>query len=72
MIGKLIKKARRNLEMTQEELAKKIGCHQETISSWENGQSNPTLIIGLKAMKILNLSLNELGETNDNNPTPEN
>lgn len=42
MIGKSIKAARRRLDMTQDELAAKIGVTRGAVSSWETGAYEPS------------------------------
>lgn len=41
MIGKIIKKIRKEKGLTQNELAKIIGISQTTLSGYETGYSNP-------------------------------
>lgn len=43
--GKLIKKLRKKLNMTQTELAEKIECRKSSISNYENGYSTPSALI---------------------------
>lgn len=38
-----IKRARKGVKLTQEELAKKMCCNRETVTAWENGRNIPTL-----------------------------
>ena len=62
MIGKNIKELRRQLGVTQEELAKKLGIPRGTLNSWEQRSSapNPKMLIKLK--ETLNCSYEELIE----------
>lgn len=41
MCGEKIRKLRVNMNMTQEELAEKIGTSRQTVSKWENGSCFP-------------------------------
>ena len=43
MLGDNIKKHRKENNISQEELAEKIGVSRQSISLWENGKSNPSL-----------------------------
>ncbi|MDZ4132579.1 MAG: helix-turn-helix transcriptional regulator [Dethiobacteria bacterium] len=47
-------------ELTQEELAEKIGVTRQTIGLIEKGQYNPTIILCLKLSKILGKTLDQL------------
>lgn len=40
-VGKFIKERRKVLNLTQEELAVKVGVSNRTISKWENGHGLP-------------------------------
>ena len=42
-LGKQLKEARAGANLSQEELAKRIGVSRQTISNWENGRSEPDL-----------------------------
>jgi transcriptional regulator with XRE-family HTH domain len=52
-LGKRIKLARIELEMTQEDLAKAIKAAQKSISRYETGASLPTLETLEKMAKVL-------------------
>lgn len=58
--GKRIKDIRENKNMTQEELADRLGTNSRTVRRWESEGSIPDAIMGLKLSKELNISLNEL------------
>jgi len=55
-----IKMARVENNLTQEELAAKIGVTRQTIGLIENGRYNPTLNLCLAIAKALNKTLDEL------------
>ena len=63
-IGKFIKKLRKDNNLTQDELAKKLGVTYQAVSKWENGKSIPDIAI-LKDISILfNVNIDELLEGN--------
>lgn len=43
-IGKFIKEMRKNKNLTQEELAEKLGVNNRTVSRWENGKNMPDIL----------------------------
>jgi len=47
-------------ELTQEQLAKRVGCTRQTILAMEQEKYNPSLILGLKIAKVLQVPLEEL------------
>lgn len=53
---------RKCANLSQEELAKKAGLTQNTISSYETGQYSPTLINALKISHALGIPVSELFE----------
>ncbi|MGH0421944.1 helix-turn-helix transcriptional regulator [Bacillus cytotoxicus] len=57
--SKLIK-ARKNYELTQQELADKMRVTKSTISNWENGYSNPNLEKAIRLADILNCDVKDL------------
>ncbi len=59
-IGKFIKELRSEKEMTQDELASKIGSTYKTISRWENGNYMPPIDMLMEISKIFSVSLNEI------------
>ncbi|WP_027416502.1 helix-turn-helix transcriptional regulator [Aneurinibacillus terranovensis] len=50
--------ARKAKNLTQEELAKMLGCQKGTVSNWENGHSNPSLADAFKVAEILGSDIN--------------
>jgi len=52
-LGKKIKIARIELDLTQTGLAKKIGAKQKSISRYENGLSMPSIATLMKIAKVL-------------------
>ncbi|MHA2856880.1 helix-turn-helix transcriptional regulator [Paenibacillus lautus] len=52
--------ARKEMGLTQEELAISLGYSKATVSNWENGHSNPSLYDAFKVARILNKDINQL------------
>ena len=59
-IGKFILELRKEKNMTQQELATKIGVTDRAVSKWENGRGLPDLSLLVPLCKILEISINEL------------
>lgn len=59
-IGKFILELRREKNMTQQELADKIGVTDRAISKWENGRGMPDLSLMIPLCKELDIAINEL------------
>ena len=59
-IGTFIKAQRTELNMTQKDLAEKIGCTDKAISRWETGKGLPDMSFIIPLSKELNVSINEL------------
>ena len=59
-IGKFIAKCRKNKNMTQQQLAEKLGVFDRTIGNWENGRNMPDLSLFKPLCGELNISLNDL------------
>lgn len=55
-----LKLARIRVDMTQKDLAEKIGVSRQTINAIEKGEYNPTIKLCLKICRALNASLDEL------------
>lgn len=55
-----MKSARAALDLSQEELAEKVGATRQTIGMIEAGKYNPTLNLCLAICKALNRTLDEL------------
>lgn len=73
-IAKKIKLARKNADLTQAELAEKIGISAKQLSRIEMGSFVPSLLTFLKIIQELNINIDEFGilinktnnETRDN------
>lgn len=59
-IGKFILELRREKNMTQQELADKIGVTDRAISKWENGRGMLDLSLMIPLCKELDITINEL------------
>ena len=59
-IGKFIAKCRKTKNMTQQELAEKLGVSDRTVGNWENGRNMPDLSLFKPLCSELNISLNDL------------
>lgn len=59
-IGKLIYNARKKKNMTQKELAKKIGVTNKAISKWENGRGMPDYSLFQPLCDALDITASEL------------
>ena len=59
-IGKFILKLRKEKNMTQKELANKIGVTDRAISKWENGRGLPDISLMKPLCDELGISINEL------------
>lgn len=59
-IGKFIAELRKEKNMTQVELANKLGITDRAISKWENGRGMPDLSLLKPLCEILEISINEL------------
>lgn len=59
-IGEVFRKARRELDLTQAELAEKAGIHPNTYAKVERDDQDPSLGTAKKVSKVLKLDLNKL------------
>ena len=59
-IGNKILELRKKNNITQEELADKVGVSRQTISKWELGETSPDLKQSKELSKIFKVSLDEL------------
>ena len=58
--GKKIQELRKKNNLSQEDLAEKLGVARQTISKWELGETSPDLKQSHELSKIFNISLDEL------------
>lgn len=59
-IGRFIAECRKNVNLTQVQLADKLGITDKAVSKWERGISMPDTSIMLELCDILGISVNEL------------
>ena len=59
-IGKFIAECRKKQNLTQLQLAEKLGITDRAISKWENGRAMPDSSLMLDLCSILNISVNDL------------
>jgi putative transcriptional regulator len=55
-----LKAARAGLDLSQQELAERVGVSRQTISAIEKGDYNPTINLCIAICKALNKTLDEL------------
>lgn len=60
LIGKFIADARKRKNLTQEELAEKLGISDRAVSKWERGLNLPDASLMLELSNILGITVNEL------------
>ena len=60
MIKTRIKEYRARYDMSQEDLAKKVGVRRETIGFLEKGKYNPSLVLAWRIAKLFNATIEEL------------
>lgn len=66
-LGKKIAELRKNNNLSQEELAEKVGVARQTISKWEIGDTTPDINQVKIISKIFNISIDELVDNDINN-----
>ena len=59
-IGKFIAECRKNKNMTQSELAEKLGVTDKSVGNWENGRNMPDLSLFKPLCNELGITINEL------------
>jgi transcriptional regulator with XRE-family HTH domain len=59
-IGKFIATCRKEKQLTQMQLAKKLGITNRAVSKWETGKSIPDASIMLELCNVLGITVNEL------------
>ena len=55
-----LKAARDSLDMSQQDLADRVGVSRQTINAIEKGDYNPTINLCIMICKVLNKTLDEL------------
>lgn len=59
-IGQVIRKYRKSKEMTQEEMAKRLGVTAPAVNKWENGNSMPDITLLAPIARLLGITLDTL------------
>ncbi|MBP5453845.1 MAG: helix-turn-helix transcriptional regulator [Lachnospiraceae bacterium] len=62
-----LKAARASFDMSQQDLADKVGVSRQTINAIEKGDYNPTINLCIAICKALNKTLDELFWENEGN-----
>ena len=67
-VGKFIAQRRKELKLTQEEIAEKLGITSQSVSKWERGVNSPDISLLIEISRILNVSIEELlaGQLSEN------
>lgn len=65
-IGNVIKKYRKEMGLTQEEVANRLGVTTPAVNKWENGNSNPDIELLAPIARLLNISLDTLLSFHEN------
>lgn len=60
-----LKELRSQYELTQEQLAAKVGVSRQTIISIETGRYNPSLVLGFKLAREFNCTIEDIFKFND-------
>jgi transcriptional regulator with XRE-family HTH domain len=59
-IGEIIRKYRRERDLTQEEMANRLGVTAPAVNKWENGNSMPDIMLLAPIARLLGISLDTL------------
>ena len=59
-LAKNIKFYRKSMNLTQEELAVKLGGKKSLVSNYENGHSTPDIFVIIKLADIFDVTIDEL------------
>lgn len=70
-IGKVIRKYRKERNMTQEEMANRLGVTAPAVNKWENGNSMPDIMLLAPIARVLHISLDTLLSFRENLSTEE-
>lgn len=56
----VLKKRRKSLKLTQEELAKKVGVSRQAINKIERRREMPSIVVLAKMLKVLDLKFEDV------------
>lgn len=59
-IGNVIRKYRKEMDFTQEEMAKRLGVTAPAVNKWENGNSFPDITLLVPIARLLNINMDTL------------
>ena len=59
-LGKLLQAARQSANLTQAELAQRLGFGRTAVKNYEAGRRTPDLLVAIKIAKALNMTLDEI------------
>lgn len=59
-VGNVIRKYRKDKNLTQEEMAKRLGVTAPAVNKWENGYSLPDISLLSPIARLLNISIDTL------------
>jgi transcriptional regulator with XRE-family HTH domain len=59
-IGEIIRKYRKERDLTQEEMANRLGVTAPAVNKWENGNSMPDILLLAPIARLLGISLDTL------------
>lgn len=62
-----LKALRKQAHITQEQMAKALGVHKDSLSHWENGRRIPSFQTVTRMANIIGVSVSELFKANDEN-----
>ena len=71
-IGRFIAECRKKANLTQMQLAEKLGITDKAVSKWENGNCMPDYSIIKPLCKELGITVSELMDGEEKDNTPEN
>lgn len=69
-LGQIMKKARLEQRLTQEEIAERIGCHPQYYKNLENDKGTPSIQLFCTIMRTLNISADSYVYPNQNANNP--
>ena len=55
-----LEEIRKQQNITQEDLAEKLGVSRQTIGSLENGRYNPSIILAIKIARFFSLAVEDI------------
>lgn len=60
VIKNVIAELRKEMDLTQQELAARLGVSRQTIISLENGKYNPSIILAFKIAQVFDRTIEEV------------